>query len=135
MNFLRNLVLPAAAALALLGPVSVMAQQQSAAPAAASEQSDPGRGEHRGFMHMFESLNLSAAQRAQIQQIMQQYHQSHPWGSRPDAQAREALHQQILGVLSPQQRVQFQQRLEQMRSNRHADHSGDDNAAPSTPQP
>jgi Spy/CpxP family protein refolding chaperone len=83
------------------------------------------------MMRMFRDLNLSDQQKTQIRQIMQQFRQSHAEGQRPDAQAREQLRNQIMNVLTPQQRAQYQAKLQHMREQRAAD-----GADPSpTPQP
>lgn len=55
------------------------------------------------------SLDLTDDQRTQIHALVMQYRQAHPWGSQPDPQARQALHQAILDVLTPQQRTQLQE--------------------------
>lgn len=65
-------------------------------------------------MHLWD-LNLTQAQRTQIRQLMVQYRQAHPRGSAFDPQARQQLHQQILNVLTPEQRAQVQQRFTQSR--------------------
>ena len=62
---------------------------------------------HNGTMGRFARLNLTDQQRTQIRQLTQQYRQAHPWGSASDPQAREELHQQILNVLTPEQRAQL----------------------------
>lgn len=58
---------------------------------------------------MLRALNLSTAQKAHIKQIVQQFRQSHPKGSRPGRAERKQLHAQIMNVLTPQQRVKLQQ--------------------------
>ncbi len=107
MKILRNLVIPAAAAAALILPAGVLAQQATAPnqnpPAAGQWQ---GHGGHRGgFMRMFRNLNLSAQQKSKIQQIVQQYHQAHPQGSQPNPQARKQMRDQIMNLLTLQQRT------------------------------
>ncbi|HET7813941.1 MAG TPA: hypothetical protein VFL13_06170 [Candidatus Baltobacteraceae bacterium] len=80
----------------------------------------PGvRPHHAGFMHAVHNLGLSAGQRSQIQSLMQQYRQDHPKGSAPDKEARKALRQHVLSVLTPQQREQLKDEMQQMRSEQH----------------
>jgi Spy/CpxP family protein refolding chaperone len=64
------------------------------------------------------NLNLSDQQRSQIRQLMMQFRQSHPRGSAPDMPAREQLHQQILSVLTPEQRTQLEQERQQWQATR-----------------
>jgi len=78
-------------------------------------------GEHAGekpegsrMMQRFASLNLSAQQRTQVQNLIDQFHQAHPKGSPRDPQAIQALHSQINDVLTPAQ----QEQLKQMETNR-----------------
>lgn len=134
MKVLRNILMPAAAAVSLILPTGAFAQQ-SAPPAGAPTQQWQGH-RHGGFMHMFSKLNLSDQQKSQIQQIMQQYRQAHPYGSQPDPQARKQMRRQIMNVLTPQQRTQLQQQMQQMRQQRERDN--DDGGQPqpqSTTQP
>jgi Spy/CpxP family protein refolding chaperone len=72
-------------------------------------------GHHFGFGRVMRGINLSDQQRAQIRQLVQQYHQAHPKGSTFDPQGREQLRQQILGVLTPQQQTQLKQNMQQWR--------------------
>lgn len=122
MKVLRNILMPAAVAVSLILPAGAFAQQ-AAAPAAGPTQQWQGH-RHGGFMRMFESLNLSAQQKSQIQQIMQQYRQAHPRGSQPDPQARQQMRQQVMNVLTPQQRTQLQQKMQQMRQEHERDNDG-----------
>jgi Spy/CpxP family protein refolding chaperone len=134
---LRSFIVPAAAAVALIVPVAVFAQQAPPAPSgAASPGAQPWQGGHRhrgGMMRMFRSLNLSQQQQTQIQQIMQQFRQSHPEGSPPDRQAREQMRSQIMNVLTPEQQAQLKQRMEQMRQER-MQREGSEPEPDSTPQ-
>jgi Spy/CpxP family protein refolding chaperone len=63
------------------------------------------------------SIALSDQQRAQLRQLMQQYRQAHPRGSTFDPQARQALHEQMFNVLTPQQQAQFKQNFQQTTPN------------------
>jgi Spy/CpxP family protein refolding chaperone len=58
------------------------------------------------------ALGLSEQQQTRIRQLMQQFHQTHPQGSADDPQARQALHQQILAILTPQQQAQWKQHMQ-----------------------
>jgi Spy/CpxP family protein refolding chaperone len=127
---IRNVLIPAAFAVAVMVPAVSFAQQEQtpAGTAAPQGQWHGQRRHHGGMMHMMRDLNLSDQQKTQIRQIMQQFRQSHQ-GQRPDAQAREQLRGQIMNVLTPQQRMQFQAKMQQMRERRaHPE-------ASSTPQP
>jgi Spy/CpxP family protein refolding chaperone len=88
----------------------VSTQSQVAGPA--SQASSALSGHHAGFMRALHGMNLSDQQRSQIMQLMQQYHQAHPQGSAVDPQARRALHQQILAILTPQQQAQWKQHMQ-----------------------
>jgi Spy/CpxP family protein refolding chaperone len=114
--------------LALAAPAVVLAQQ--AGPATAPAAGQQWQGHSHGMMRMMQNLNLSDAQKSQIQQIMQKFRQSHAQGVRPTQAERDQVHQQVMNVLTPAQRTQFQQNLQQMRRE-HEDRGG----APSTPQP
>jgi Spy/CpxP family protein refolding chaperone len=117
---IRNVLIPAALAFAVIVPVATFAQQaQAPAGTAAPRGQWQGQGHHRGggMMRMMRDLNLSDQQKTQIRQIMQQFRQSHQ-GQRPDAQARQQLRDQIMSVLTPQQRTQFQAKLQRMRERR-----------------
>jgi Spy/CpxP family protein refolding chaperone len=131
MAILRNLIVPAAFAAAIMVPAASFAQE-TGAPGPAGTQSQgqwQGRSHHGGMMHMLRDLNLSDQQKTQIQQIMQQYRQSHTQGERPDPQAREQLRNQIMNVLTPQQRTQLQAKMQSMRG------QGERAEPQSTPQP
>ena len=80
--------------------VPAVAQEQQAPPPVTQSHGDR-------MMHRFDNLNLSDAQRSQIQTLMQNYRQAHPKGSAPDPDARKALRQQIEAVLTPDQRAQL----------------------------
>jgi periplasmic protein CpxP/Spy len=122
---LRSFLLPAVLGAALIAPVAVFAQQANQVPAPAQQQTQGQwqghrHGGHR-FMRMLKGVNLSDQQKTQMRQLMQQFRQAHPEGSPPDRQAREQLHQQMLNILTPQQRAQVQQNMQQMRERRQQD--------------
>ena len=103
----RTLLLTSAAALAMAVPSLALAQQ---APG-------PARTGHRaGFVRIVRSLNLSPEQRTQMRQIVAQYRQAHPKGSKPDPQARKALRAQLLAILTPDQRLQLKSDIHRRKS-------------------
>ncbi len=75
-------------------------------------------------MRMFRNLNLSTAQQQQIKTLFQQFRAAHPRGSMPDKASRRALHQQIMAVLTPQQRAQLKAERQKMRAERRARMNG-----------
>lgn len=128
---LSPFLLSGALAVAIGLPIVGCAQQ---APA----QSQPGAsqgayGHHHGGMRWMQGLNLSDQQKQQIQTLMQQYRQAHPRGSQPDPQARKQLQQQVMNVLTPEQRTQAQANMEKMRQER--EEQGGPNGAPPSPTP
>ncbi len=111
-----------AAVAAAVYPALGVAQVAQTQPAAVVTPAPGQRQGHRhaGFMAAMRGISLSDQQKAQIKQLMTQYRQAHPKGSSPDRQARRQLHEQVLGVLTPQQRTQFNANLAQMRAQRRA---------------
>ena len=104
MFSIRRAVTGLALAGAIAIPAAAFAQQTSDQPNAQS-----GQHERRGgFMHRFDSLNLSDQQKAQLQQIFQNFHQAHPQGSPRDPQAMQQLRSQIDAILTPDQRAKLQ---------------------------
>lgn len=95
-------VLPVAASAQVVPvPPGGGAQQQQGAPGGSRQG---GARERRGgsaYMRAIRQLNLSDAQRRQIRQIVRQQ--------------AEATRRQIMGVLTPDQRSQLQQQLQQTR--------------------
>ncbi|MDQ6929661.1 MAG: hypothetical protein M3126_03210 [Candidatus Eremiobacteraeota bacterium] len=94
----------------IMNVLTAQQQTQFKANQQAGEQrgaENEGRG--AGIMRRFTELNLTDAQKSQIQALMTQFRQAHPQGSAPDPQARQALHTQITNILTPQQRTQLQQ--------------------------
>lgn len=111
MKILRSVLLPAAFAAAITLPAAAFAQQ-AAVPAAPST-AQCGNHEMHGGQNRFASLNLTAQQKQQIKQIRQQYMAAHPCGSTPDPAARKQMRAQIMNVLTPAQRTQLQQEMQQ----------------------
>ncbi len=128
---LSPFLLSGALAVAIGLPIVGCAQQ---APA----QSQPGAsqgayGHHHGGMRWLQGVNLSDQQKQQIQTLMQQYRQAHPQGSQPDPQARKQLRDQVMNVLTPDQRTQVQNNMEKMRA--QYQERGDNGAPPPSPTP
>jgi len=98
-------------------PVLGAAQEAPAQPAAVAPAVRTGHAQH-GFMAALRGVNLSDQQKAQIKQLVAQYRQAHPKGSAPDRAGRRQLRTQILNVLAPQQRTQFDANLARMRAER-----------------
>ena len=129
---IRSIFISAALAGAIALPTAAFAQQAPPAPASSAHPWGRQGHHHRGgFMHMFRSLNLSDQQKTQIRQIMQQFRQAHPAGSQPDPQARKQMRDQVMNVLTPQQRQQLQTEMQQ----RHERAGNREPAPQSTPQP
>ena len=120
MTIVRSLLIPAALAAAIIVPAGAFAQQSAQQPTATAPTHGQWEGRHRhgGMMGMMRDLNLTDAQKTQIQQIFKQFRDSRTPGERPDAQARAQLHEKIMSVLTPQQRTQLQAKMQQMRQER-----------------
>jgi Spy/CpxP family protein refolding chaperone len=101
-------------------PIAASAQVQSLAQSgpATQQQGGPPYGQRRGgpFLRALRSLDLSDQQKSQIRSIMQSYRQKNQGA---DQATRRANNQQmrnaIMNVLTPAQRTQFQQQLQQLR--------------------
>jgi Spy/CpxP family protein refolding chaperone len=92
---------------ALACPSNALAQ--SAAPAASPATQSCGTG---GGANPMQGIQLTPAQRAQIKQIHEQFRAQYPCGSKPPAQARQAMRAQVMNVLTPAQRAQYQANLQ-----------------------
>jgi hypothetical protein len=55
------------------------------------------------FMRRYSSLGLSPDQQQRIQSLIDGFSQTHPAGSPLDPEAMRGLHEQVRGVLTPQQ--------------------------------
>ncbi len=106
MKFIAFLVAPAILAAMVAVPGHALAQS---APMPHSAMSCGGG--HGNGVNPMRGISLSPQQRAQIRSIREQFRAAHPCGSPPNAQARAALHQQILGVLTPAQQAQYEANL------------------------
>ncbi|MDP9111805.1 MAG: hypothetical protein M3M96_09255, partial [Candidatus Eremiobacteraeota bacterium] len=82
-------------------------------PPAGSHMRDGGgfRAQHAGMMS---GITLTAEQKMKIESLMAAFRQAHR-GSPPDAAARQAFHEQILQVLTPEQQAQFKANAQRMQ--------------------
>lgn len=110
---MRTFLIPAAMIAALALPAATFAQTAPNAAPPQGQNAGPVH-HHGGFMHAMKNLNLSAAQKTRIDALMSAYHQSHPKGSAHDPQAMKALHDQVLGILTPSQQTQLKANLASM---------------------
>jgi len=97
----------AAPALALAQGSAISDATQPVAPSA-QPSGQPGAHHHHGMAAMLRNLNLSQQQQDQIKTLITSYKQAHPQGSQPDQAAREQLKEQILAVLTPDQRAKLE---------------------------
>jgi Spy/CpxP family protein refolding chaperone len=131
-----TLVTAGALALGLLAPLSVSAQQAQPQPGYQARQHttpDEPTMQHR-WQKRLGGLDLSGDQQQRISSIIHGYAQSHPAGSPPDRAGNRALRQQILSVLSPDQRQQYHQMVQQQRAamqQRHEQMNGQGQQGPS----
>ena len=73
-------------------------------------QANCGESMHHGGGHNpLAGLNLSPAQKAQIKSIHESFRAAHPCGSPATPAQRQQMRQQVLNVLTPQQRAQLLQ--------------------------
>jgi Spy/CpxP family protein refolding chaperone len=106
MKFIAFFIAPALLSALVAAPGPALAQGAAMPHAAMSCGASHGSG-----FNPMRGIRLSPQQRAQIRSIRAQFRAAHPCGSHPDAQARAALHQQILGVLTPAQQAQYEANL------------------------
>ena len=120
---LQATVLAGLLAAGLSLPVVAQAQQGPPPPPPQSQHGD-------WMMHRFSDLNLTDAQKSQIQTLMQNYRQAHPRGSTPDPDARKQLRAQIDAVLTPDQRAQLKADEAKMRAQRQGNDTNNPPPAP-----
>ena len=130
-----RLLLACALALALGAPIASQAQSQPQPGTVPAASTAPHEHHEHGMMRAVKELNLSDAQRSQIQQLVQQYRQQHPKGSTPDPQARKDLRDKIFAALTPDQQTQLKQRLAQMRADRQKQDGAANGNASAPPAP
>lgn len=124
---MRNrLVSAAVLAAAIVLPTAACAQQQPANTAPAAVGAPSGSHHHRGagWRRALHGLNLTQAQKQQIKTIAQQNRAAMKSNPATDPAARRAnmqqLRTQVENVLTPAQRAQFEQNLQQERAQRQA---------------
>lgn len=112
MGIRKLLVLPLLAGSVIAGSAAAFAQTAPAAPAAAEATAAPAMGanHHRKnkMMSALRELNLSDDQKAKIKGFMTSYRDAR---SSATPETREALRGQIEGVLTADQRTQFEARM------------------------
>ncbi|MBC5816659.1 MAG: hypothetical protein GIW97_08970 [Candidatus Eremiobacteraeota bacterium] len=123
MKSIRTFLIPAGliAALALPGASFAQVNAPQAPPAGAQH----GARHHGGFMRALQGLNLSADQQSRIKALVAQFHQAHPKGSPRDPQAAKALHDQVLGILTPAQQAQLKANKKAARGNEAGEGAGE----------
>ncbi|MDQ2992051.1 MAG: hypothetical protein M3R30_04430 [Candidatus Eremiobacteraeota bacterium] len=132
MNISRP-ILAGAALFALALPITAAAQTTPGAPASTTAH---GHHAHVGLNgHALKGIALSDAQKQQFAQLRTAYRTAHPKGSTPDPTARKALRDQMLNILTPDQRTQYDANVKTMRESRkHQENPGGPFASP-TPSP
>lgn len=114
-------ILAGAALLALALPLAVSAQTTTAAPTTTTTTETEGAHHHHGGglnRMAMRGITLTDAQKQQIMQLRTAYKTAHPKGSTPDPASRKALRDQMLGVLTPDQRTQYDANVKQLRAER-----------------
>lgn len=119
----KTFFVAALCALSLAAPTLVLADAVSDSnsnPSTTNSQqgATPGSYHHHGMGAMLKTLNLTQQQQEQIKTLISTYRQAHPEGSQPDPAAKEQLHQQILNVLTPEQRTKLEQEKAQWKQHR-----------------
>ncbi len=123
----------AALAAALVLPAAAFAQQAPAAPAPVTSPMPgmnpmPGHrhGRHGGWRHLMQTLNLSAAQKQQIDAAFAQSRTANQNVTDPATRKanREKLHAQIEAILTPAQRTQLQAEMQKTHQRHHRDNDG-----------
>ena len=130
-------ILSAVITASMLLPVAAMAQEQQAQPAAQQNQQAPA-GQTHHWMHkrhqrrmamMAQKLNLTDQQKQQMQQLRQQNKEQAKAirndSSLSDADKKTKLkalhqqsHEQMMGLLTPEQKQQFEQMKQEHRKNK-----------------
>jgi Spy/CpxP family protein refolding chaperone len=119
MKSRKSFILSSLCAMLLAAPTLALAHTWQGTPTQG--------GEHRGdWASMFKNLDLTPQQEDQIKSLIEAYREAHPQGSQPDQAAREQLREEILAVLTPEQRAQLEQEMQQWRDEHGGQQSGDD---------
>lgn len=100
---------------ALTMPVAVSAQVTQP-PVQSQGQTNQAAHEYHRWTKWLSGINLSAQQQQQVQHLLDQFNSTHPAGSPKDRAGARALHEQIMGVLTPAQQAQFQQAMQARRA-------------------
>ncbi len=112
MAIRKLLVLPLFAGSLIAGSAAAFAQTTPAAPAAAEASAAPAMAAHphhkNKMMSALRELNLSDDQKTKIKAYMTSYRDAR---SSATPETREALRGQIEGVLTPDQRTQFEAQM------------------------
>jgi Spy/CpxP family protein refolding chaperone len=118
LRFLAAAVLAAS----LTAPVAAFAQQSPTVPVGAAPAAAPGKpGAHNGrhhnaFRSALRGLNLSSAQKSQIDQVFAQARGQNRSADPATRKAnREKLRAQVEAILTPAQRTQLRAALQQAR--------------------
>lgn len=130
MNISRP-ILAGAALLALALPLTVAAQTTPAAPASTTAHSHHSHGGLNG--RALKGISLTDAQKQQFAQLRTAYTTAHPKGSTPDPTARKALRDQMLNILTPDQRTQYDANVRTMHEARK--HQADPGGPFASPSP
>ncbi|HZV78663.1 MAG TPA: hypothetical protein VFF60_03510 [Candidatus Binatus sp.] len=134
MKPVKPFLVAALCALSLAAPALVLADSASGSnsnPSTTNSQpgATPGSYRHHGMGAMLKSLNLTPQQQEQIKTLINNYKQAHPEGSQPDPAAKQQLHQQILNVLTPEQRTKLEQEKAQWKQH-HVEQGSESSPAP-----
>ena len=120
----NSLVSAALLAAAIVFPSVACAQQQPANTAPAAGVQSEHHSRHGGWRSALRGINLTDAQKQQIKTISQQQRAAMKANPTTDPAARRAsmeqLRSQVENVLTPAQRAQFEQNLQQQRAQRQA---------------
>jgi Spy/CpxP family protein refolding chaperone len=122
LSSIRSIVATAVLAASLTVPVAAFAQQAPplGAPSAAPGQPGAHHGRHHnGFRTALRGLNLSTAQKTQIDQIFAQARGQNKGADPATRKANRAkVRSQVEAVLTPAQRAQLKSVLQQARQHR-----------------
>jgi Spy/CpxP family protein refolding chaperone len=97
----------------LMAGVAALAQEGNP-----SGEHHHGGGAARMLAELQQKLSLTPDQSSRIKTMLEDFHQKNQ-GQRPSAEARQALHQQIMGVLTPAQQTLFKEMMAEHAQHRH----------------
>jgi Spy/CpxP family protein refolding chaperone len=116
--FIRTVIAVGAAAIIIGAGVAVA--QQAPPPAGPAAVGAPAGEHHRGggFARLLKSLNLSADQKTKIEAIQAKYRQQNANVTDPEQRHAnmKAQRDEIVAVLTPQQKEKLQTEIQQMRA-------------------